>query len=74
MKAQNILIVDSEIIRKSGYGQYSIRFEVSYNGTCQAVSFHSTDSQLFDEDEKTEEMLLNAVGGIDEILNVLNNN
>jgi hypothetical protein len=70
----DVKILDSEMKRKSGYGQYSIKFDIISDGFQKTISFHSTDSQLFDDmcDDYDSERLLNAVGGIEMIINSLN--
>ncbi|MEN9446629.1 MAG: hypothetical protein RL728_1141 [Bacteroidota bacterium] len=47
---ENIIIRDLGISKK-GYGQYSLNCEISINGVTVNVSKHSTDSQLYDEDD-----------------------
>jgi hypothetical protein len=57
-----------DMYRGNGYGQYSIVAIFDYEGESHRVKIHSTDSQLWDEDDKTPEMLLNAIGGEEGLL------
>jgi hypothetical protein len=65
------IITDAEMVRKSGYGSYRINFEILINGVYYKTSFNTNDSQLWDEEEKTTERLVIAVGGLQGILDTL---
>lgn len=41
-------VVDCRIIRKSSYGQYSIIVDCLFLGAKHQLSIHSTDSELYD--------------------------
>ena len=71
MKTLQIEISKIEMVRKSGYGQYAINVSFSVNGEEFDRSFRTTDSQLWDEDCKTDEMLLNHIGGEERILDTI---
>jgi len=45
----NVEINDVRIVRASGYGQYSIKINIEFEGQNKELSLHTTDSQLFDE-------------------------
>jgi hypothetical protein len=57
-----------DMYRGNGYGQYSIVAIFDYQGETHRVKIYSTDSQLWDADERTPEMLLDAIGGEDALL------
>jgi hypothetical protein len=68
MKTQNTNITDIRMVRGSGYGQYSISVEFSalnFEDEMEnfKLKFHSTNSQLWDDENKTDEILLNEIGG-----------
>jgi hypothetical protein len=65
------IITDAEMVRKSGYGSYKINFEIFMNGVYYKTSFNTNDSQLWDEEEKTTERLVSAVGGLEAILETI---
>jgi hypothetical protein len=44
----NVEIENAEIVRSSGYGQYTINVGICFEGERKTLSAHSTDSQLFD--------------------------
>lgn len=71
MTTSEITIKSIEMYRGNGYGQYKIVVEFTYDGESHKVSIHSTDSQLWDNDEKTPEMLLNHIGGEDRLLGMI---
>lgn len=48
-------IIDTRIKRKSGYGQYSIEIEISFEGKTKTIKLHTTDSQLFDKAYQEED-------------------
>lgn len=45
----DVEINSATINRASGYGQYTINVEYSFEGQNKTLSIHSTDSQLFDK-------------------------
>lgn len=65
-------VLNSEIIRKSGHGQYLIVIEMQIDNNIEVTkSFHTTDSQLFDDskdDDFDSERLINTVGGLKAII------
>lgn len=61
-------ILDIRMVRSHGYGQYRIEVEFSAEGKSFKKSFHTTNSLLWDNDEKTKEDLLKAIGGMDALL------
>ena len=56
------------MVRKSGYGQYSIVVDFEAYNENHKLSFHTTDSQLWDNDEKTDAQLLLHIGGEEALL------
>ena len=40
---------DARIERASGYGQYRILIDITFEGQKKQIKIHSTDSQLFDK-------------------------
>lgn len=44
-----VTVTEARITRSSGYGQYNIYVEYSFEGKDRKISIHTTDSQLFDE-------------------------
>ncbi len=65
------IITDAEMVRRSGYGSYKINFEILIDGDYYKKSFNTNDSQLWDEEGKTTERLVNAVGGMEAILETI---
>jgi len=43
-----VSIINANITRGNGYGQYRISVDIKYNGVNKTLSIHSTDSVLFD--------------------------
>lgn len=74
MEIKEFQITDAEIVRKQGYGSYSIVIEVLHNDVFKEVKFHTNDSQLFDdrEEEDIKDRLILHVGGKDAVYNCLN--
>lgn len=56
-----VVINDTSIVRSSGYGQYTIVVDITFEGQQKTLKLHSTDSQLFDaangEDNHSEIVL-----------------
>ena len=71
LEIMKAIITDAEMVRKSGYGSYKINFEILIDGDYYKKSFNTNDSQLWDEEEKTTERLVNAVGGLEAILETI---
>ena len=44
----DLTINDTRIVRSSGYGQYSIVIDITFEGNQKTIKLHTTDSQLFD--------------------------
>lgn len=68
MKTSQITIKSIEMYRGNGYGQYKIVAEFIYEGETYKVSIHSTDSQLWDNEERDAQMLFDHIGGEDGLL------
>lgn len=68
MENPNLKISDIEMVRASGYGQYSIKVKFEAYGEQHKLSFHTTDSQLWDNDDKTDDDLLLHIGGEEALL------
>lgn len=58
-----IQITNIEMVRSSGYGQYVIAVDFIADGNKHSLSFHTTDSLLWDNDDKTDADLLLHIGG-----------
>jgi protein-disulfide isomerase len=67
----NTLVKSIEMARGNGYGQYKIVVEFSFEGESYKKSFHTTDSELWDDDAKTSEMLLDHIGGEQRLLETI---
>lgn len=59
----NFSLLSIDMLRSHGYGQYNIVVEFLAYNEKHRLTFHSTDSQLWDNDEKTVGDLLNHIGG-----------
>lgn len=68
---QKFSISDIYMIRGNGYGQYAIKVAFKVYGEQFTKSFHTTDSQLWDNDSKTKEDLLSHIGGEQAILDTI---
>ena len=44
-----VTLNDARIERSSGYGQYIIVIDITFEGQNKQIKVHSTDSQLFDK-------------------------
>lgn len=70
-QTKKISIKSIDMVRGNGYGQYSIVTEFTFEGESFQKSFHTTDSKLWDNDEKTPEMLLAYIGGEERLLETI---
>jgi hypothetical protein len=43
-----VTVTDVSMGRAAGYGQYSIKIAIRFDGRDKIISVHSTDSQLYD--------------------------
>jgi hypothetical protein len=70
-ETEGLKIVSIDMVRGSGYGQYSIIVHFTYEMVKYKKSFHTTDSELWDSEEKTSETLLNHIGGESRLLDTI---
>jgi hypothetical protein len=63
-----IEILDAKMIRTMSRGHYKIVFEFVYDNDVYDAFIRTTDSELFDNQDRTVDDLLEHIGGIDKLI------